>query len=382
MSAPAPARSTYKWAKGSNAATSDITEDYTDGYGELTSAMRFLKSVTCLRACLSTAPSANPFSVSGMMRDPLDVIEKAIQAEVQQFQVVAATHPECGTDLHRHLEHQPLFGQSIPTWEAAHHVPPSFGVVSTTSEYLKKKLVTKNCISYDMLQQHVRACDSNVVPLPTSTVLMKFILFHPHLYHKELEVLIPSTFTLAQLRDAFVCKSDAIALPAIQRTALPGSCMHIEHTIFDDTRATSSRAIDTLVPFALSKGAVCIAGTMETQSLHALSVRMGGHYSFMHQGDCTHKFVLAEMRMMTKADPTNANCYPLTVFRAPPITHLCSVCEVIRPAVVVVDDQKAVVSPAYYCTTCFSIAHPRRRPDHSPEDDAYRKENLFLYVEE
>jgi snRNA-activating protein complex subunit 3 len=67
---------------------------------------------------------------------------------------------------------------------------------------------------------------------------------------------------------------------------------------------------------------------MATIQFKDLSVQIGAQYMYVHQGNCQHRIVFTDMRLMHDKDVKNRNAYPVHVFQGKIKRVKCSVCDI------------------------------------------------------
>ena len=125
---------------------------------------------------------------------------------------------------------------------------------------------------------------------------------------QRINISLVSCLTRSALRDAIACQSDRLT----SRADIPSAYFFIEGTFYDDTRdANAIRYSETVTEWATEadrygrprhlEGLPMLApfdigAPMHEVTFEQLRVRLGSHYAFTHQGDCTHTIVVSEMR--------------------------------------------------------------------------------------
>jgi hypothetical protein len=247
--------------------------------------------------------------------------------------------------------------------------------------------------------------------LRAADVVFRVALFHPRCPQPEQEFEALGTDTLEALRDCIYCLSDRMPL-AESRAA---SMFCIEGVCFDDRRpgrelldyrahrrdsAVAAGPVsgpeaasgpdakvrllqllmedaeegscpaapidkylsDSVIRWARSgkggSGGPLVARGMAETRFADLSVRLGAHYLFCHQGDCEHILVFTDIRLATASvDPPTAAYFPRPVFRAHVKRRICMACRARHAVWQVYGDKWAEASPAYYCDGCHRSIH-------------------------
>lgn len=88
-----------------------------------------------------------------------------------------------------------------------------------------------------------------------------------------------------------------------------------------------------------------------------LKFRLGVEYLYCHQGDCRHRIVIRDMRLLHPQDIRNEAAYPLLLFQLKSVARKCNACEVFRATRVTADDKWARENPSSAMTaiTVFTI---------------------------
>ncbi|KEH19218.1 snRNA-activating protein complex subunit isoform X2 [Medicago truncatula] len=193
--------------------------------------------------------------------------------------------------------------------------------------------------------------------------------------------------TLTGLRDKICCSTDQVMQKAGQHD--PSGYFLIEDVFYTDLRDTS--AIDLTRPIfdwlrnskeeAQKKWEYIINGELQKKQkavlgeasvshlprftsveMHKIrfcdiSFQLGAAYLYCHQGDCTHTFVIRDMRSVHADDVHNRAVYPIVTFQLKMRFKKCYVCNIFRATKVTVDNKWTPKNPCYFCDECFSLLH-------------------------
>lgn len=97
-----------------------------------------------------------------------------------------------------------------------------------------------------------------------------------------------------------------------------------------------------------------------------LQFRVGAQYLYCHQGDCKHRIVIRDMRLVHVKDVQDVEAYPVLRWHARPRHMKCSICNIYRARKVTYGDKLASSSPCFFCEQCYYLLH-------------YKKEGCLLY---
>jgi hypothetical protein len=219
-------------------------------------------------------------------------------------------------------------------------------------------------------------------PLPPDEVILRVAVYHPTHFAKMQEFLVCASQPLTCLRDRIDCLQDGELDGPRTRSA----CLFIEGTFYNDMRDPSATNLsDSVVQWSRSEGrfAQPALAPFQQRDMHAttfadLSVRLGAHYFYQHQGDCRHVIVFSAMRMARSDDEQNRRAYPLRVFQGKTKRQICRVCDIYPAAWVTYGDALASESPFFF----WYVVRTRRRvrPRTSPGRDAMRCDALWRNV--
>jgi snRNA-activating protein complex subunit 3 len=167
---------------------------------------------------------------------------------------------------------------------------------------------------------------------------------------------------LTALRDRIYCLQDH----TLDGPHTPSACFFIENKFYNDLR--DRRAIsysETIVEWVKAESRAQHPGLalfdqldMHTTTFNQLSIRLGSHYQYMHQGDCTHTIIFTQMRMAHAEDVQNARAYPLKPFQARTKRKKCRVCDLYPAAYVTYGDKLANENPFFYWSVRAAASPP------------------------
>ncbi|MES1915165.1 MAG: hypothetical protein MHM6MM_007149 [Cercozoa sp. M6MM] len=171
--------------------------------------------------------------------------------------------------------------------------------------------------------------------------------------------LVLSSSPLYLLRDVIPCHHDD---PAINPGAnlRRSACFVIENTCYDDLRlkdVPQYRSFRLSDSFAEAKQME--QNDMSEVTFGQLSLCLGRHYAYLHQGDCQHVVVFRHVREHSKADPLKRTEFPHPVFLRRTKIEKCACCEVSPSDWAVYNDLLSETSPAFYCDKCLRRLHTK-----------------------
>jgi len=259
------------------------------------------------------------------------------------------------------------FGAGVPLYrDLLNPLQPS--LEARARQLGKRSRADANCMTVALQQRdkqkRLEYAGSVSSGAPTSLavdeVILRVALYHPHRHNKQQEFLVLASQPLTALRDALDCLQDRV----LDGQHTPSSCFFIENVFYDDLRQSNAiRLSDPVVQWVRAGGheRQVQLGTFRQESMAtcfaSLSVRLGAHYFFQHQGDCRHVLIVTEMRMAHRADEQDSRAYPLRVFQARPRRQMCGVCDQLPAAYVAYGDKLAATSPCFYCEQCYEPLH-------------------------
>ncbi|KAI8914100.1 snRNA-activating protein of 50kDa MW C terminal-domain-containing protein [Entophlyctis helioformis] len=97
---------------------------------------------------------------------------------------------------------------------------------------------------------------------------------------------------------------------------------------------------------------------MENARLDSLELTLGQSYLYMHQGSCGHTFVFDRVSLFNPhLDSSQAQEYPVVVAASAIVPLKCSVCEVFNASQATFDDMLTAETPTLWCDGCFEEFH-------------------------
>jgi len=198
-----------------------------------------------------------------------------------------------------------------------------------------------------------------------STLVYHIALFKPanamDCFTKDQEILILGHQSLAALKDSFYCIQDT----TLVGPTLRNSYIHIEDTFYDDIRHSDpSRLSMSVIDWIKCKQRHLNAGlcrftqrNMSETRIEDLAVRLGSHYSYVHQGDCRHTVVFENIRNLTLDDIQNEYAYPWKKFQQVYRRQKCGVCDIFPSKWVTYGDRLTTQNPFFFCNKCYYKLH-------------------------
>jgi len=201
--------------------------------------------------------------------------------------------------------------------------------------------------------------------IPKNTLVYHVSLFKSarsmDCFTKDQEFLILGHQLLTELKDAFYCIQDSSLIgPTIKN-----SFIHIEDTFYDDVRHSDPQRLSTaIIDWTKTMNRFLHRGlcryTQQNMSeirIHDLGVRLGSHYSYVHQGDCLHTLVFEQIRVLTPDDIQNEFAYPWKRFHQIYRRQKCGVCDIFPSKWVTYGDRLATQNPFFFCNKCYYKLH-------------------------
>jgi len=180
-------------------------------------------------------------------------------------------------------------------------------------------------------------------------------------FTKDQEILILGHQYLTDLKDCFYCIQDKNLLGP----TLKNCYIHIEDTLYDDVRhpepdKLSTTILDWIKTYNrhLCRGLCRYTqrNMAETRMLD-LSIRLGSHYSYVHQGNCLHRIVFEQIRTLSPDDIQNEMAYPWKQFQQIYRRQKCGVCDIFPSKWVTYGDRLATKNPFFFCNKCYYKLH-------------------------
>jgi hypothetical protein len=269
---------------------------------------------------------------------------------------------ETDAETLKKLNLPPDFGVKIPDFdmlnEPLHELQRHSARSSKRSRHAETNCMTTKTFEYDIKS---RTAQMEPVPLPPNEVLLHIAVYHPTNYTKTQEFIVAGSSPLTALRDRIYCLHDHL----LDGNQTPSGFFFIEGTFYDDLR--DHRAIRYSQPireWVKKEGrykqqglAVWEESEMEKVEWKELSVRLGAHYLYQHQGNCQHTFLITQVRMAHSGDEQNKLAYPLKPFQAKTRRRKCRVCDLYPAAYVTYGDKLANENPFFFCEECYRPLH-------------------------
>ncbi|XP_074553269.1 snRNA-activating protein complex subunit 3 [Halichoeres trimaculatus] len=196
-------------------------------------------------------------------------------------------------------------------------------------------------------------------------VFEKFQYVRPHI-----TLLMTSSHTLAELRDAICCVSDLqvcgefsntpdIVPDFISRDHFKSAFFFFEGVFYNDMRYPECQDISmTTIEWAKTRNFPSYSqAKMEDTRFADLTVKVGFPYLYCHQGDCEHLIIITDVRLMHANDCLDKKLYPLLTHKHRVVTKKCAVCHVYIGRWVTTNDKLAPSDPCLFCDKCFRMLH-------------------------
>jgi len=104
--------------------------------------------------------------------------------------------------------------------------------------------------------------------------------------------------------------------------------------------------------------------------LHALHMRLGGRYLYVHRGHCEHILFLTDVHLLPALPPppprpaaeavaaaVSASTFPRRVYSSKQKQRVCGVCDVQSAAWVTYGDPLTSHMPFFFCQDCYHMLH-------------------------
>lgn len=90
------------------------------------------------------------------------------------------------------------------------------------------------------------------------------------------------------------------------------------------------------------------SGSMSESTFSDLSIRLGSHYLYGHQGDCQHVLIFTDVRIVHRTDVQNSLAYPLRTYQCKTRRKKCRVCDLYPAAYVTYGDKLGMENPLFF----------------------------------
>jgi len=318
---------------------------------------------------------------------PFQVVERSINEEVNRLQGRPGLDEKKALDGKR--RHTPVDGLKRKRREedgrdlgGREELPdpddPDFGInipnmqaLTTALQPLRqrKKKITKpgrkevNCMTKKTFEYDIKCRTEGRDPIPVRDceVLLRVAFFHPTNYSKTQEFTVLGSQQLTALKDRVYCLSNK----TLDGPHTPSSFFFIENKFYDDLRDRRGiRYSDVIINWVKQENRYAHPGlshfergSMNETTFADLSIRLGSHYLFGHQGDCEHVFIFTDIRIKTSKDCQNALAYPTRPFQCKTRRRKCCVCDLYPATYVTYGDKLASENPFFYCEECYRPLH-------------------------
>ncbi|BFY98842.1 hypothetical protein BsWGS_01882 [Bradybaena similaris] len=174
---------------------------------------------------------------------------------------------------------------------------------------------------------------------------------------------------LTDLRDKIRCSSDNVipgdysTMPdsnpeSLQRAGdiFKSSIFFIENVFYIDKRLPENKDYSEPIIKWASEYMPAISLTkadMDQTKFFDLTIRLGQHYMFMHQGDCEHSILFTDMRLFNAIDSQDIRTYPLSYIRRTRQRIVCQGCSKLSARWIVRESPLTPTDPSYLCRLCF-----------------------------
>eukprot|EP01083_Nonionella_stella_P055750 146948_1 len=233
------------------------------------------------------------------------------------------------------------------------------------SDILQQKLKNKlNTITTNSLQYQIDKVtrEKGMQQISPQEVVLRLSIYTAEEHVKTQEFLVLGSQLLSDLKDSVYCVSDKLSEEAKQ---CPSGLFFIEDKFYEISDAPNSiRYSIPITEWVKSKSRYMQEGlgryesrAMEDTKFDDVDIRLGSHYLFCHQANCRHIVIFNEIRILSKEDCQNAQCYPLRIFKRRVKQRKCGVCAVLFADCVVYGDKLADESPKFYCKECYNRLH-------------------------
>ncbi|GAQ91210.1 snRNA activating complex family protein [Klebsormidium nitens] len=215
-------------------------------------------------------------------------------------------------------------------------------------------------------------------PVPPEVVIIGRVFDASNRNTGYQEHLILGSQRLTQFRDRILCPLDTLARESGKDN--PSGYFFVEDTFFDDMRSGASaiRYSAPIVEWAAAQpsprggpGAGVVRyeqRDMERYTFEDLNVRVGAEYLYCHQGNCEHKMVFTDVRMLNRFDVPDLFAYPLLRYRTQRPPKKCHICCKQQASKITVGDELVPESPCLFCEQCFDALHRTKAGELHPVD--------------
>ncbi|CAG5123833.1 unnamed protein product [Candidula unifasciata] len=174
---------------------------------------------------------------------------------------------------------------------------------------------------------------------------------------------------LTELRDKIKCTSENV-IPG-DYSAMPDSnpdnllragdifksgVFFIENVFYNDMRLPDNKDYsENIINWAseFMPDTTMRKADMDKATFFDLTLRLGQHYMFMHQGNCEHSILFTDMRLFNSSDSQDIRNYPLPYIRRSRHRVVCQGCSKLSARWIVRDSPLIPTDPSFLCRLCF-----------------------------
>ncbi|XP_034543817.1 snRNA-activating protein complex subunit 3 isoform X3 [Notolabrus celidotus] len=186
----------------------------------------------------------------------------------------------------------------------------------------------------------------------------------------HMTLLMTSSHSLAELKDAICCVSDLqvcgefsntpdIVPDFISKDHFKSAFFFFEGVFYNDMRFPECQDISmTTIEWAKTHNFPSYSqAKMEDTRFADLKVKVGFPYLYCHQGDCEHLVIITDIRLTHANDCLDKKLYPLLTHKHRVVTKKCAVCHVYIGRWFTTNDKVAPSDPCLFCDKCFRMLH-------------------------
>jgi len=243
----------------------------------------------------------------------------------------------------------------------------------------RKKKQKRQNVNY--LTPNMQTVDGPFEAIDPNEVVLSIAIYHHKKQLKTQEFLVLGSQKLSMLRDKIKCVSHLLPEPNSK-----SGYFFFENVFYDDMRDPNNiRYSTTVIEWADAKRAVerettamfqYTARLMEDTIWADLRVRVGVPYLYCHQGNCEHRVIITDIRLLTRDDERNIHAYPLRIFQSKIRRKKCVICDIYPATRLTYGDELSPQNPCFFCERCYRPFH------YSFEGNLLRPYQVFDYHHE
>ncbi|KAL7067309.1 hypothetical protein ACR3K2_22360 [Cryptosporidium serpentis] len=227
---------------------------------------------------------------------------------------------------------------------------------------LRRQFVGMNSIIYSHEMSKTKLENRNdkqkLKKVNKDCLIITVSFYHPIRGMKMAEFDVLEYQTLAEIRDAFNC-DDSKREEELLKVKTKGACFFIDGVLYPDLRESE----DGIINYATYlKGYCNTVNTIDNKEeiipmhkckLNEISIPINLPCSFLHSGDCEHRFTFTNIRVYQECvDCPYEDVYPLQIYSPSTILTFCEICGINLANKLIFNALNLPKNPSYLCDSC------------------------------